>query len=129
MHQTLPNLKPFWLCISIRSTSIQCLQFVYRPNFLLIFHPMLDPNHILLLKVSQIVGPPTFLWDWQKFAFCQSYVRQKIWGIREICICIFFLNFLFEVVYNQYIFKMYWLNHFWIKKTSSIFVMFCRSFY
>jgi hypothetical protein len=84
---------------------------------------MLDPNHILLLKVSQIVGPPTFLWDWQKFAFCQSYVRQKIWGIREICICIFFLNFLFEVVYNQYIFKMYWLNHFWIKKTSSIFVV------
>jgi hypothetical protein len=38
----------------------------------------------LLLKVSQIVGPPTFLWDWQKFAFCQSYVWQKIWGIREL---------------------------------------------
>jgi hypothetical protein len=32
------------------------------------------PNHLLLFKVSQIVGPPTFLWDWQKFAFCQSYV-------------------------------------------------------
>ena len=32
------------------------------------------PNNLLLLKVSQIVGPPTFLWDWQKFAFCQSYV-------------------------------------------------------
>ena len=38
----------------------------------------------MLLKVSQIVGPPTFLWDWQKFAFCQTYVWQKIWGIRKL---------------------------------------------
>ena len=46
----------------------------------------------MLLKVSQIVGPPTFLWDWQKFAFCQSYVWQKIWGIRELCVTVMFVN-------------------------------------
>jgi hypothetical protein len=28
----------------------------------------------LIIDIIQIVGPPTFLWDWQKFAFCQSYV-------------------------------------------------------
>ena len=35
MYLTLTNLEPFWLCFNIRSTAIQCLQFVYRPKFFL----------------------------------------------------------------------------------------------
>jgi hypothetical protein len=34
MYLTLPSLEPFWLCVNIRPTAIQGLQFVYLPNFI-----------------------------------------------------------------------------------------------
>jgi hypothetical protein len=50
MYLTLPNIEPFWLCFNIRSTAIQCLQFVYRPNFLFINIPI--PCYIFIKQMS-----------------------------------------------------------------------------
>ena len=51
MYLTLPNFEPFWLCFNIRSTAIQCLQFVYRPFFLNI--PF--PYYIFIKQMSLFV--------------------------------------------------------------------------
>ena len=57
MYLTLPNIVPFWLCFNTRSTAIQCLQFVYDPNFVLNI-PI--PCYIFITQMLFVLGVSTY---------------------------------------------------------------------